>query len=152
MESHCQEIRHYDRVADYIQQQTSIQRKLFACWKSFYPLKARIKRLGSPAWRNDVQLHMIPYYEIKPSPRQMDFQVPPGVSIVDTLLSKYELMEEISLLELAAWKSACIMEKLHLSYYEMLEWLRIGWIDKKQEMRHSPAVAVIIRCVVPFLQ
>jgi len=77
------------------------------------------------------------------------------------LLMRYEMKERISLLELAAWKVACIYQQDELqregSIRALSNWLSAkyfvehGWKDYRTEMRQSNRISIIVESVVPFL-
>jgi len=77
------------------------------------------------------------------------------------LLLRYEMKEQISLLELAAWRVACI-HRLDAVLREgglraLSSWLAAkffvdhDWKRYRLEMRHSNRVNMIVERVVPFL-
>jgi hypothetical protein len=88
----------------------------------------------------------------------------------DALLCEYEILERISLLKLAAWKSLSVTDmltKLHSRRIHrqddsennnddrdldmMMEWLSTGWKESKAEMRTSGKIEVIVQSILPFL-
>ncbi len=71
------------------------------------------------------------------------------------------MKERISLLELAAWKAACIHRldemKRESGVLVFSNWLAAksfidrDWKEYRSEMRHSNRVSIIVERVVPFL-
>ena len=107
-------------------------------------LKPRVSNLGLQAWRDRVNVLLL------------DYMTDDSCSDVDVseLLEKYELMEQVSLLELTIWKTSCQMSEPSGRSGDSFDWhcwLSSDWQQKKGEMRHSNAIAIVITHVLPFL-
>ena len=69
------------------------------------------------------------------------------------LLQLYEELVPLILLDLAAWKAACIIRGpiLHCSPTSCLLWLSEGWKKSKQDHFHCNEMEIIVSSVAPFL-
>lgn len=72
---------------------------------------------------------------------------------VDDLLHELELLETISLLELAVWKGLCCANcPSHVAgYFGFQSWLKEGWKTIKDDYRRCDQVVAIMRSVMPFI-
>lgn len=73
-------------------------------------------------------------------------------------ISEYEQLERLSLLELAVWKSACLVSMppcrngATIDYLALLQWSKTGWKEHKQIVRQNTnAIAIALTHVVPFI-
>jgi hypothetical protein len=122
----------------------------------------RAKRLGLPAWSDAVVANV--FWCLM---REHDSSAQEGEEGKtqarlawqrDTLrqLDQYELMERLSLLELAVWKAECLAsapEEHRKDPASILSWFRSGWKENKEEarLRSSSSMTVIANGVLPFL-
>jgi hypothetical protein len=69
------------------------------------------------------------------------------------MISKLKYRERVGLLELAVWRSACLMHapKHEMAFADWIEWYRKGWKADKTRMRRSNAISIIMARVLPFL-
>jgi hypothetical protein len=127
----------------------------------------RIDGLGLPAWQADVQAKLywvLLYQDVSERPQVIQMK-----AAADAILAKYERMEIVSLLELAVWKSICIVSpqqpratttNSHSSksdcnvvqkfdYHTWQEWSRQGWKSVKASLRKSNEIGIIITLVLP---
>jgi hypothetical protein len=156
MTHHClNDNGHINRMATLLARQESSRQALELARAKYTAMAPRIARLGCLKWQRIIQ------HELYPQAMSI---IMTGASTNDGVdckvefefqegrLAFFETMERISLLELAIWKAACIMEKTEeLTYYAMLEWKLRGWKESKAKMRRSSAIDVIIRNTLPFL-
>mmetsp|Transcript_22523 Transcript_22523/g.49073 ORF Transcript_22523/g.49073 Transcript_22523/m.49073 type:complete len:270 (-) Transcript_22523:156-965(-) len=72
---------------------------------------------------------------------------------IDPLLQDLELLETISLLELAVWKALCCANCPDdvTGYFGFQQWLKEGWKSKKGQYRRSGEVVAIMKSVMPFV-
>lgn len=107
--------------------------------------KPRISKLGARAWRDSVNSALLTYL--------MDNDRASYV-LAEKLIVKYEYMEPVSLLELAVWKSVCQIAHPPDNANDAIfwqRWLNAGWKAKKNEMRPSNAIFIVMTNVLPFL-
>jgi hypothetical protein len=110
------------------------------------PIKQRIAKLGLQRWRDDVNSKLLDYL--------LDSRISSNFE-VRLALEKYEIMEKISLLELAVWKTACQMSIPPVALRDSLDWhlwLTSGWESKKNKMRQTNAISIIVAHVCTFLK
>jgi hypothetical protein len=114
-------------------------------WHASSSLPSRIKALGSEKWKWQMTSLHFSYLE---SGLGSDLKK------AQTMLSKYELMEKLSLLELAIWKQQ-IVGHVFLSVQEAREyWVLEEGFDFKEyffQRRVTSGVAVIVPIVLSFL-
>ena len=67
-------------------------------------LQPRIDSLGLARWRREVDSHLLEY--VKSDHDSDDYEAYRAFAVASKLLSKYEQLERISLLELAVWKAS----------------------------------------------
>jgi hypothetical protein len=104
----------------------------------------RVEKLGSEKWIWHVNDALLRYLtSIQP------------INVALDLLSKYELMTRLSLLELAIWKASCLSDRRFDTMQKIEDWsLEDGSsnpADYKQVKRATSGVHVIITLIVPFL-
>jgi hypothetical protein len=149
--THCRfDNNHIARMTALIDRQTSSRAALELARSKYTSLKPTIQGLGSTKWqaiiRSEMCLQLTSIIATGGTSKDSKWE------IQEALVDKFEKMEQLSLLELAIWKAACIMEKTEeLTYYEMLEWKSRGWKESKSKMRRSNAIDVIIQNTMPFL-
>jgi hypothetical protein len=106
-------------------------------------MSLRVDKLGSEKWIWHVNDALLRYMtSIQP------------LDVALGLLSKYELMTRLSLLELAIWKASCLSDCRFDTMQEIEEWSLDGSFnpaDYKQEKRTTSGVHVIITLILPFL-
>lgn len=113
-------------------------------------LEIRIDRLGLYRWRCEVQSRLFRYI--------VGTGVPASVSRQrgETLLAKYEKMERLSLLELAAWKASLTNDPFFTSMDDLdAHWtLEKGFdpVAYKNTRRVTSGITAIIQGVLPFLE
>ena len=74
---------------------------------------------------------------------------------MESVISHYELMEQVSLLELAVWKAACLEDMPQAAkkgYMQITAWFRSGWKTLKEQNRRCGAIGTVLSGVLPFLQ
>ena len=76
----------------------------------------------------------------------------PQRQAAEALLKEYELLDRLSLLELAAIKNVILAEEWdNVGIFDALDFLHGGWKIHKAVYVKSSQVAIIMRCVTPFL-
>jgi len=108
----------------------------------------RINRLGLPQWRRHILA-------------ECNFTSSGHCTFPEALLLRYEMKERISLLEIAAWKAACIYRqdeiqrerdiRAHWNWLAAKSYVENDWKEYRTEMRHSNRVNIIVERVVSFL-
>ena len=81
---------------------------------------------------------------------------PPDTALVDKMksqLDKFERNEPTTLLELAVWKAACLINYQHpiKDLFELRDWWNNGWKANKSECRRHPLIDAVLTNVSPFL-
>jgi hypothetical protein len=145
---HCKDPTHCDLVRDLVKAHTVTKVETFHCHRRHDAMYPRIEKLGLPAWQEKVRSSLCLYLGSIGKDTE-------AFNKADNHLLWYEHMERISLLELAAWKAACVLDmeqKEGQMMYNLLEWIRYGWKQNKTKMRHSNATHVIVENVVSFLE
>jgi hypothetical protein len=78
---------------------------------------------------------------------------------VESLVAEHEVKERRCLLELAAWKAACLANPSSDSiistcnnYHSWQDWSRNGWKGNKKAMRNSNGIGIIVQYVSLFLE
>ena len=103
----------------------------------------RVEKLGSEKWIWHVNDALLTYMtSIQP------------INVALDLLSKYELMARLSLLELAIWKASCLSDRQFDTMQEIEDRTLDGSFhpaDYKQEKRATSGAHVIITLILPFL-
>ena len=68
-------------------------------------------------------------------------------------LDKLECNETTTLLELAVWKAACLINYQHpiKDLFELRDWWNHGWNANKSECRRHPLLDAVLTNVSPFL-
>jgi hypothetical protein len=88
----------------------------------------------------------------------LDYLTDVGVdsTAVTIPLDRREAMERSVSIKLVAWKATCIMSTpSNVNFRSVLDcyaWIKSGWKAVKEEMRKSPAIAVIQSNVTSYLQ
>ena len=149
-DEHAQESTHKERCAQIsrlmeIEKRFSFRRREVVSLK-----KPRISTLGLQAWRDRVNSLLLEYMT---NAESSDVAARSKLAAIE-LLEKYELMEQVSLLELTIWKTCCQMSKPSGRTGDSFDyhcWLSSGWKQRKEEMRNSNAIAIVITHVFPFL-
>ena len=69
------------------------------------------------------------------------------------LLERYENLELITVLELAAWKASCMINGpiLNGPPTTFIHWISDGWKQTKKDHYKCNEMEIIVSCVVPFL-
>jgi hypothetical protein len=161
MYHHCNDPRHFLLVSNLLSTQHNTDLELRRSHSNSERLASRIEQLGLAAWQHAVRSILYEYVHsagaVDPARSRCIY------SLALQSLVKYERLERISLIEMAAWKHSCIMlldndddeeqQQPHetMSYLAMKEWERHGWKKIKSTMRRSEATNVIVQCVLPFL-
>jgi hypothetical protein len=108
----------------------------------------RVLGLGSPFWK--AHMHMMAYQFM--TERESLVTLP----VLEKQLSKFENVERMTLLNLAIWKSECIMEGTFNNfrdYLGFLEWTSSGWKTLKTDVyNRSSTRSVIGALVLPYLE
>jgi hypothetical protein len=147
MNLHCQDPNHVAMVQDVIEAQNDAQQDMLECLVKYDAMVPRIEKLGLQRWRHHVRSDLCTYL----GSVGQDYKT---MIRATNHLQKYEHLERISLLELVAWKAACVADtEANLSLYEMMEWLNHGWKTNKTKLQRCTAVTnVIVQNVVEFLE
>jgi hypothetical protein len=145
MTRHCSDPNHCAVLQILLDTQENVKSGLLYCYSKYNQVAPRVEQLGLAAWRNEIHAHLGMYLGSIGENRTA------FIRAVNRFF-KCEYMERISLIELAAWKSACVMD-MHESktMYDMLKWMRRGWKKNKAKRRRSTATDVIVRNVIRFL-
>jgi hypothetical protein len=132
----------------------------------------KIQQLGCLQWQNKIQYELLSHFQSITTcvPDTMLFMSnAQRLDDIGRLLDEYVFLEQVSLLELAVWKAACIMqldeeddEKSEFAadepkpkrrtLLEVLEWMNTGWKSQKAKTRSSNSIEVIMVAVLPFLK
>jgi hypothetical protein len=157
MDRHCKRPQHSRRVQLLLNVKEEILLKLDHRLATTNTLAPRVEQLGLLVWKDKIQSHFYQWiHSIGLTPNNFVFPA-------SHFLEKYERMEISSLIELAAWKHACLMageddtesslssQKMLSSYLDMKEWERNGWKKNKAAMRRSEATEVIVPNVLAFI-
>jgi hypothetical protein len=161
---HARDTKHRDAVVKISAGATTYE--LLDKRTEIYKFERRLDRLGCTKWQLHVQ-GLLFRFLVTPRPsrarvtftrtRKLDPCLP-----IEELLSKYEQMERLSLLELAVWKASCTIRagevEVDLSGVKTVEDVRSfsekqrnSWKDYRAEMRHSYLIDIVITGVVPFV-
>jgi hypothetical protein len=107
-------------------------------------LRPRIQALGLLTWQTEIEAAMY-----RMSLQQfMTHGVKEKIDDINALVTKYERMERVSLLELAVWKAMSMSTfQRKQANHGYQEW----WESAKSETRSSNEITVVIVAVVPFL-
>ena len=70
---------------------------------------------------------------------------------VERVLSHYNLVDSLSLLELAVWKAICLENAPESGYVQMMAWHRGGWKTLKEQKRRCNAIYIVLHGVLPYL-
>ena len=113
---------------------------------SFEP---RIAQLSCSNWQNKVRAELLTYLMMD----EFDTATNTRLKAITHILERFEHLERVSLLEQVAWRSVCLMNPACKTYDPMyhFQWFQQGWKDRKAELRHASAIAVVMKSVVPFL-
>jgi hypothetical protein len=128
-----------------VQEAIKAERVFLSRWKEASNWKPRISKLGARAWRDAVNSALWTYL--------MDDDRATYV-LAEKLIVKYDYMERVSLLELAAWKLVCQIAHPPDNASGAIfwqRWLNTGWKAKKDEMRFSNAIVIVINNILLFL-
>jgi hypothetical protein len=168
MHLYCMDPRHYRLVSELLATQQHTSHELNRRHANSERLSCRIEQLGLAAWQHTVRSLLYEYVHAAGA-------VAPGLSrgtysLAVSSLVKYEHMERVSLIEMAAWKHSCIMalddddsntgneqqqqqspRETMSSFLDVKAWERHGWKAIKMTMRRFEATNVIVQCVLPYL-
>ena len=115
-------------------------------------MHSRINSLGLLSWRQDIKEKLYDYIFDE---GEFVFDIPFSI---ERQLEKYQMLEKTSLLELAVWKASCLSFDGSMNFHTMQDILDQWAMDEsfdpaayKQERRFNGSMAVIMRCVLPFL-
>lgn len=115
-------------------------------------LSNQIERLGHIRWKEHIKAALYDYVF------NTDQDVHDIPSSIKQQLEKYTKAEKTSLLELAVWKASCLWFDGSGSFNAMQDILdqwamddRFDPVAYKTARRFTGSVAVIMRCVIPFL-
>ena len=115
--------------------------------------KVRIDKLGLRSWRRHVKSKLF-WLLLHCGVEDLVYNAK-LIAEAESLLSKYEHMERISLLELAIWKAVCIAIPVNVvaknDYHSWQDWARNGWKGGKSAMYKANEIGIIISSVIPFL-
>lgn len=121
-------------------------------------LSSRIELLLDEVWRNEIKAILYEYLGVAPSlgdsQERKNLQLRDRyLQVAEAKLFKYENMQRLSLLELAVWKSTCLLliEKPLVDYFEVLEWSNEKWKDRKGRCRCDKSIHVVVSNVARFL-
>jgi hypothetical protein len=139
---HCNDKHHIAWIQDIRQMQSNPT----TC--TIVELQLRVDQLGLKAWQTEVlaQLYWCLLYQFS-----HDNSALTRMKAAETLLVKYEHLERVSLLELAAWKAVCIAAKVNGCHHSWQEWYRGGWKGSKPGARTAREIGILVVSVVPFL-
>jgi hypothetical protein len=143
---HCQTNDHIDRVKEVL----ALQAQPTVVWST--ALQVRVDQLGSWAYR-ELYWCLI-YQSLREKPVNAD-----RMEQAERLLLKFEFMEQLSLLELAAWKAVCIALPVSSGhhgpairdYHAWQNWMKEGWKGRKGATRYANEITIIVTFVLPFL-
>jgi hypothetical protein len=146
---HCQTNDHIDRVKEV----QALQAQPSVVWSA--AMQVRVDKLGSWTWQSAMyrQLYWcLIYQSLRDRPVNVE-----RMAQAERLLAKFEFMEQVSLLEMAAWKAVCIALPVCSAmvatrdYHAWQEWMREGWKGCKSATRRANEIGIIVSSVLPFL-
>ena len=128
-------------------------------------LNDRAKKLGCSKWTKAIQntafcsLETMRRERVRRGPAfdgtAIWCETPTGIALKSAkdLLSHFEQMERLSLLELSVWKALCVIyfPRPMRNMLEVKEWETMGWKAVKRDHRHDRGINIILSGVVPFL-
>jgi hypothetical protein len=131
---HCQEQTHIQRMEEIRRMQGNPITVRSAV------LQLRIDQLGLKAWQSEVHDHLYwcLLYQFTNVTTAND-----RMTEAETLLGKFEHLERVSLLELAAWKAVCIATKDNGCHHSWQEWYDTGWKAAKPETRTAREIGIV---------
>jgi hypothetical protein len=147
MDIHCSEREHDKRrkLVYNIQSNTVA----FQCAQ----LQHRIDKLSVRSWQLVVQSQL---YHILLTQSKHNSKRKRQIRTAEAALLKYERRESIAPLELAAWKTVCLVSDddqmtKHKGYLSWTVWSTVGWKENKGALKDANAVGIISKAVLPFL-
>jgi hypothetical protein len=117
-------------------------------------LQSRVSSLGLPRWRWEIESLLLKHvHDDEDGTATESSSV--ALNKAKLVLTKYELMERLSLLELAVWKASLASDP----FFSTMEELDVYWtLDRNfdpiayaNERRVTSGITVIIQGVLPFL-
>jgi len=150
-DNHCNTEHHLQRVQE-TNAYMAKRKVVIARWQKTHELKRRTKQLGLPQWQWEVEKNLYNYISIESEDdieRTKHYYDEACVA-----LRQHEKSERLSLLELAVWKTACILHPLEIPKDSLafLCFLKVGWKANKERMRRSSSIAIVVQQVLPFLE
>lgn len=150
MNLHCSDPLHSSRVKVLFDAKQKNSHEVDRRLSSTSSLAPRVEQLGLSVWQHEIRSYFFQWVH------SAGLSATPNTAFAEayTLLKKYERLELSSLIELAAWKHACVMagtESQMPSYLDMKEWERNGWKKNKTALRRSEATEVIVQNVLAFI-
>jgi hypothetical protein len=106
----------------------------------------RIGKLASSAQQDAVRGALFRYMMSMPNQEQT-------FEVAMKMLSKYENLEPLVLLELAVWRAECLKQMPSISddFFQAEQWLSGGWKVLKKVQQNSNSMGIILSLVQPFL-
>jgi len=144
---HCKLPSHIESMERAMEESQEHAAKLIRLVRAGMEYEADILNLGHKSWQNDIRSLLVPYHKISDN-----CAVTVDYRQVRNQLKMYTFMETVSLLELAAWKAAVLIDYHPTGIYEFMEFIRRGWKKHKKGIRQSNLIVNIVRSVMPFLE
>lgn len=143
---HTRTLEHQQRVRQLRTEQQLIRSVLNKQQRVQSFFEPRISILSCPDWKKTLRadLYMFLNEEGPASTRE--------TAAVQTL-EHFEHLERVALLEQAVWRSVCQLNPAYTTSDPMynFQWFQQGWKDRKEEMRHSSSIGIVVKSVLPFL-
>ena len=145
LDEHLKQETHWERVKAVREFQREETNRISRRNEALRMAKHRLDMLTLDRWKNEIKGMIFQYQEHGDQQEKK--------ALLD-LLTKYEHLERISLLEQSVWKHVCrtnppndIVADVVLSDI----WFSKGWKEVKADMRSSNEIAIIMTQVLPFL-